>query len=164
MSTSQRVAAWLLALAVCGCGPPPLAHVESSADAVARRLLDALARRDEGALRDLALDEREFRVHVWPSLPAALPERNLPFSYVWGDLRQKSETSLRGILAEHGGRRYDLVRVRFAGRTTDYAGFRVHRDTVIVVRLGGEEVELKLCGSLVEKDGGWKVFSYLVDS
>ena len=164
MLRSVRFGGWLLALAVCSCGPPPLAHVEPSADALARSLLDALARRDEGALRGLALDEREFRAHVWPSLPAALPERNLPFSYVWGDLRQKSDTSLRGILAEHGGRRYDLVRVRFGGRTTEYAGFRVHRDTILVVRQGGEDVELRLCGSLLEKDGGWKVFSYLVDS
>ncbi len=57
------------------------------------------------ALRDLALNEIEFREQVWPELPAARPERNLPFSYVWGDLRQKSDANLERTLARHGGRR-----------------------------------------------------------
>ena len=52
------------------------------------------SRRDRARLDALALSEQEFRDHVWPDLPAARPERNLPFSYVWGDLHQKSNISL----------------------------------------------------------------------
>ena len=100
---------------------------------------------------------------MWPDLPAARPERNLPFSYVWGDLHQKSNLSLaRTLMAQHG-KRHTLQRVTFAG-TTKYASYVVHRDAkFVVIDPSGVSTELRVCGSFIEKDGGWKVFSYVVD-
>lgn len=153
----------MLAMSIA-CGPSPLANTQVSADALARAVLDAIARNDDDTLRALALNEQEFRAHVWPALPAARPERNVPFSYLWGDLRQKSDNSLRSMLGVHRGRRYDLVEVSFAGETTAYGEFRVHRDTIFIARnAAGAQEELRLCGSLLEKNGVWKVFSYVVD-
>jgi hypothetical protein len=165
------VAAFLVALLGLGyfacagpAAPSPLTHPHTSSDALARAVLDGIARRDADALRALSLTEGEFRAHVWPELPAARPERNLPFSYVWGDLRQKSETSLQVLLAKHGGQRYELSGVRFAGDDTKYPSYVVHRESVFVVRdQAGAEQQLRLCGSMLEKDGQWKVFSYVVD-
>jgi hypothetical protein len=147
-----------------GCGShPPLANTFSSAEALAAAVLNALAQRDRAALEALALNEREFRTHVWPDLPAARPERNLPFSYVWGDLRQKSQMSLSTTLARHGGSRYSLVGVTFEGETR-YANYRVHRRTGIVVRTpSGNEHTLRVCGSMIQENDEWKVFSYVVD-
>jgi hypothetical protein len=152
-------------LAVAGCqSDPPLANTQDSARAVAQQVLDAIARRDRAALDALAITEPEFRVHVWPSLPAARPERNLPMSYVWGDLHQKSTASLSRILAQHGERRYELVDVRFAEAATPYDGYTVHRKAVLTVRgAGGATEGIRVCGSLIEKDGRWKVFSYVID-
>jgi hypothetical protein len=131
---------------------------------LSQAVLDALERRDAARLRALALTEQEFRDHVWPDLPAARPERNLPFSYVWGDLRTKSEVGLGQTLAEHGGKRYTLVSTRFAGETTRYASYNVHRETVLQVRdEQGAISELRVFGSSLEKDGAWKVFSYVAD-
>ena len=142
---------------------PPLQNTHPSAESLASAVLDAVARQDGDALGRLAVSEQEFRDHVWPDLPAARPERNLPFSYVWGDLRQKSEQSLRIRLTEHGGRRYTLESVRFDGDTTQYEHYLVHRDTVLTVRdHEGTTSEIRLFGSALEKDG-WKVFSYVVD-
>jgi hypothetical protein len=157
------IVAVLLAVAACQ-SDPPLANTQDSARAVAQQVLDAIARRDRVALDALAITEPEFRVHVWPSLPAARPERNLPMSYVWGDLHQKSTASLSRILAQHGGRRYELVDVRFGDQPTTYAGYVVHREAVLSVRTaGGAPEEIRVCGSLIEKDGRWKVFSYVID-
>ena len=154
----------LVAIATAACGPPPLANTFPSSDALARAVLDAVERRDEPALRNLGLSEHEFRAHVWPSLPAARPERNLPFTYVWGDLKQKSDASLAVTLDGHGGRHYELNAVKFAAPPTDYAAFRVHRDPTFVVRDETTETrEARLTGSLIEKDGRWKVFSYVID-
>lgn len=126
--------------------------------------MDALARRDELALRALALDEDEFRRQIWPELPASRPERNLPFSYVWGDLRQKSEQALAQTLAQHGGRRYAVVAARFGGRATQYPTYTVYRETVLRIRdEQGIESDVRLFGSSVEKGNRWKVFSYVVD-
>lgn len=116
------------------------------------------------ALRALALTEQEFRDHVWPELPASRPERNLPFSYVWGDLHQKSEQVLAATIARHGGQRFTLVAVRFAGETSPYPSYTVHRETVLEVRDGsGAPAAIRLFGSLIEHERAWKVFSYVVD-
>jgi hypothetical protein len=134
-----------------------------SAEAVAEAVLDALERRDRDRLRSLAVAEQEFREHVWPKLPASRPERNLPVSYVWGELRQKSEGRLAHTLARHGGRSYELAAVRFAG-VTDYGTYRIHREATLHVRDGtGTEQDLRLLGSMIEQDGRWKVFSYVTE-
>lgn len=158
----------LLASGACrGLGGPevaPLAHTHESPEALARAVLDAVAARDAEALRRLALTEQEFADHVWPGLPAARPERNLPRSYVWGDLRQKSESYLALTLHDLGGRRLSLLRLSFAGETTDHGTYKVHRKSLLRVRdQEGAERELRVFGSVLEQGGRFKVFSYVVD-
>ena len=154
----------LTATLAAACGSvPPLASEFRSAEALAAAVLDAMARGEREALERLALDEREFRDHVWPDLPAARPERNLPFSYVWGDLHQKSRNQLARTLKAQQGKRYQLRHVTFDG-TTSYAHYVVHRDSTFdVVDESGLQSRVRLCGAFLEKDGVWKVFSYVVD-
>ena len=145
-----------------GCRQP-LSPVHPSPSALAAAVLSGIQARDEQALRSLALSEAEFRREVWPQLPAARPERNLPFLYVWGDLHQKSEASLARTIQAHAGVQYVLVDVQFGGRT-DYPSFRVHRRAAFVVRdSSGQQSTIRVCGSVLEADGRWKVFSYVVD-
>lgn len=154
-----------MALLACVDREPdmPLINAQGSAQALGSAVLEALGDGDRGRLEALALSEQEFRVHVWPELPAANPERNLPFSYVWGDLHQKSQLGLQSTLKARSGRRYTLERVTFAGETP-YPTYRVHRDATFHVRdTSGGETEIRVCGSMLEKNGGWKVFSYVVD-
>ena len=152
-----------LAVSVTCSRVPPLADTRPSPSSLASAVLDGLARRDRVTLEALALTETEFRDHVWPELPASRPERNLPFSYVWGDLHQKSDLALDGVLSREGGRRYELVDVRFAG-DSDYRTYRVHREATLRVRdASGTELDLPRCGSMLEKGGAWKVFSYVVN-
>jgi hypothetical protein len=164
MRIQQLLVGVVLALAAARCGPPPLAHTQPSAELLAEEVLTAVARRDEARLRALSVDEREFELRVWPGLPAAQPERNMPWSYVWLDLRQKSDAMLQRTLGEHGGRHYDLEAVHFLGESTNHGTYRVHRGTLLRVRdAAGTERELRLLGSMIETDAGWKVFSYLAD-
>jgi hypothetical protein len=154
---------WVLGFAPACSGPPPLQNTRSSARAMASAVLDALSRNDRPALEALALNDAEFRAHVWPELPASRPERNLPYSYVWGDLHQKSQLGLAETLAAHGGRRYELIDVRFGGETK-YPSYVVHRAATMRVRdASGGDREIRVSGSMIEKQGGWKVFSYVVD-
>jgi hypothetical protein len=145
------------------CAAPPLVNTQDSAEGVASAVLEAFARRDRAALEALAINEAEFSDHVWPYLPASRPERNLPLSYVWGDLHQKSAASLTQALDTHGGRRYELLGVDFADRT-DYGAYRLHREATLRVRdAAGQAMTIRVCGSMIERDGAWKVFSYVVD-
>jgi hypothetical protein len=154
----------LVLSAALACSPPPLANTHGSADDLAHEVLAGFASRDDARLRALALTEDEFRRQVWSSLPAARPERNLPFSYVWGDLHQKSNNRLGANLSAHGGRSYQLQRLAFSGGTSEYGGFRVHRDALLVVRdKAGTDHEVRLFGSAIEMGGRWKVFSFNAD-
>jgi hypothetical protein len=154
----------IICQAACSQSSSLLGNAYPSSQALVIAVLDGIARRDTTALRSLALNEQEFREHIWPGLPASRPERNLPFSFVWGDLHQKSEAALARTLATHGGRRYLLVSIRFAGESTRYPSYTVHRETVVKVRdEAGTEGDLRLFGSSLEKDDTWKVFSYVVD-
>jgi hypothetical protein len=158
------IGSWLLGALLSACAPLPLTETHSSTESLARAVLDAVERRDSRALQTLALTEQEFRDHVWPELPAARPERNLPFSYVWGDLRQKSDQGLAASIAKYGGRPLELVRIAYEGESTRYGSSLVHRDTVLVVhRRDGVDERVRLYGSTLEKDGAFKVFSYVVD-
>ena len=154
-----------LALTFCAaCGPHPLDTAFKTSESLAQEILGAVARRDEARLRELAVSEREFEERVWPGLPAARPERNLPWSYVWMDLQQKSDGSLKRTLSEYGGHNYQLQQVRFEGKHTRHGNYEVFRESVLVVAdESGKAHELRILGSMIAADGKWKVFSYVTD-
>ena len=154
----------LLTAALGGCAPAqPFANAQPSRHVLALAVLDGLARRDLDALRSLALSEAEFQTHVWPALPESRAERNLPFSDFWADIHQKSEVGLQRLLATHGGRRYELIELRFGGQPQRYAGYVIHRDPAFVVGQNGVPAELRLTGAVIEMSGSWKLVSYAVD-
>jgi len=144
--------------------PSPLHQTFPSPDALSHAVLAALADEDAGYLASLALSELEFRTVVWPELPSSRPERGLPFDYVWGDLNQKSTNALRRLVARHGGRRYTLRAVAFRGETTPYETYRVHREAILdLLDDEGNELTLPFFGSVLERGGEFKLFSYVVD-
>ncbi len=161
MFSRAALLACLVCLAACVPAKAPLTDTRESPAAVARAVLEAVTTGNSGALAALALSEQEFREHVWPELPAARPERNLPFSYVWGDLHQKSDASLAATVAKYRGQPLSFVDVRL-GEVTRYQSYAVHRDTVVVVqKADGTTEDIRVCGSLLEQGGRWKVFSYV---
>lgn len=162
------VGAGLLALtAIAACASDartPLSRTFDSPERAAGAVLGGIAARNPDVLLDLALDEHEFRRVVWPELPSSRPEVGLPVEYAWGRLHRNSRAQLSLTLAEHGGRRYELVAVHYRGGTTRYSTYAVHRDTELVVRDSSGTVRtVRLFGSLIERNGRWKVFSYVVD-
>lgn len=161
-----------VALAAAACSAPaeptrevgPLANTFDTHDALAGAVLERLARRDVEGLRALALSEDEFRDHVWPELPASRPERNVPFDYAWGQMKQRSDGHLANTFGRYAGRPLKLVRTGFAGDTTEYRSFAVSRASEIVAADGaGRELVLRLYGSVLQKGGRYKLFSYVVD-
>lgn len=141
-----------------------LANTFETPEALAQVVLNKLAARDTNGLKALALSEQEFRDHVWPELPTSRPERNVPFEYAWGQLKQRSEGALEGTISRYAGKPLKFVRTRYTGETTQYQSFAVMRESEIVAAdEGGREVVLTLFGSAMLKDGRYKVFSFVVD-
>lgn len=142
----------------------PLSNTFDSPEAVARAVLSALAERNVDRLRALPLSEAEFRGHVWPELPTSRPERNVPLEYAWGQLKQQSDAFLQQTIARYAGKQLTFVSARFTGDTTQYASFSVMRESEIVATdETGRDLILRLYGSVMVKDGRYKVFSYVID-
>ncbi|HEX4912887.1 MAG TPA: hypothetical protein VFV51_02965, partial [Vicinamibacterales bacterium] len=143
---------------------PPLTSTFDSPEALAQAVLTALASGDLERLRALALSEAEFRDHVWPELPTSRPERNVPFEYAWGQMKQRSDGHLQQTFSRYARRPLKFVRTRFTGETTTYATFSVMRESEIVATDDtGRDLVLRLYGSALVKDGRYKMFSFVVD-
>jgi hypothetical protein len=155
----------LATAALAACAPTrSLEHTLETPQQVAEAVLTAFAQQDAHALKSLAVDRDEFRTIVWPRLPAARPERNLTWQYVWRDLSTKSQHHASARLAAWRTSGARVVNVRFAGPVDDHGTFRIHRTTMVDVRLpDGRESTERLCGSMIEQGGRFKVFSYIVD-
>jgi hypothetical protein len=144
--------------------PSTLSNTFATPDALARAVLRALAASDKSKLQSLALSEAEFRDHVWPELPTSRPERNVPFEYAWGQMKQRSDGSLSYTFQRYAGKRLTLVQTGATGETTQYKTFLVMRDSEIVATdETGRELVIRLFGSMMVKDGRYKVFSFVVD-
>ena len=123
-----------------------------------------MAANNLAGLKNLAVSEAEFRDLVWPRLPASRPERNLPFEYVWNDLAAKSDANLRARLGGWQDRGFSVVSLSFKGGTEDYGTFKVHRETILILKdRDAREQTGRLFGSILEYKGRFKVFSYVVD-
>jgi hypothetical protein len=149
-----------------GCGrSPALDWGLDSPRAVAEAVVAALDAGDVQALERLSVNEQEFRQVVWPRQPAARPERNIPWEYAWRSLAARSRHQLRGRLSEWAhAQRFTVVGVTFAGETTDYGAYRVHRQSVVTLRDTAGRVETtRVFGSLIEQGGRYRVFSYVVE-
>ena len=142
----------------------PLSHTFESPEALAQAVLSRLAAKDLDGLKALPLSETEFRVHVWPELPVSRPERNVPFEYAWGQMKQRSDGNLEATFARYAGKPLKFLRTRYTGETTTYQTFSVRRESeIIAADETGRELILRLFGSVMVKDGRYKMFSYVID-
>ena len=142
----------------------PLAASAETPEEAVRRALERIAAGDREGLLAIALSEAEFREVVYPELPASRPERNTSADYVWRGLRQKSRNSLAFTLDRYTGAPLELVAVEFLGETTDYGSYRVHRKTALTVkRPDGSQAVVRLFGSMIERAGRYKIFSFVTD-
>jgi hypothetical protein len=163
LATALALVALTLSAGACSKGRT-LHGAEASTTSVAVKVVSAFNSHDVAALEAVALTEGEFREVVWPRLPAARPERNLSWDYVWNDLSSKSRLHLRARMEAWQSLRYEVEGVRFEGESTDYGSYRVHRDARVQLRTpDGRQMSARLFGSMIERDGRFKVFSYIVD-
>lgn len=141
-----------------------LSNTFESVYALGEAIVAGVRAGDFETLWSYRIDESEWYHLVWPALPASQPGRNLPWEYAWRDLNQKSRNQLLQTIAAFQDQDFRLVRVEFRDETSDYGGYKVHRDARCVVeRADGEIVTLDLFGSVIERRGRFKAFSYVVD-
>jgi len=143
--------------------PRNLACSYSSVEDLARQFLDALHEEDGQSILDLAVSREEFEQFVWPELPASRPGANLTAEFVWNQLNMRSQADIRGTFSRNKGKKWELLEVRFEEKVQEYPSFRIHKDAMLIVRdESGQKREMNLFGSIIELDGEFKIFSFVL--
>lgn len=136
-----------------------------SRDALLSRFERAVARRDSTALRAMALSRAEFAYLYYPGSMYVRPPYVTSPGIVWQLMHARSETGLRRLVTRVGGHELHVVAQTCETAPVVEGGNHYYRDCVLSYRrAAGAPLEKKrLFGSLMERDGRWKIVSYAND-
>lgn len=127
------------------------------------RLLEATSRDDVAALKELRITKDEFCQYVWPELPGSKVP-NVSCDFAWDQATLKSLSGLTRVLDQHRGRKYEFVALRFPGPPERYSSIAVHKAPTVSLRdETGAVHDVRISGSILEMDGQFKLFSFVVD-
>lgn len=137
-----------------------LINGQSSTYALASRFLDCLARKDRESIKNLRLTRDEFCNYYWPEAPASrIP--NVTCDFAWNQATLRSDGGLSELLADHSGKRYELVSISFGGME-EWQSYKIYKDPRLTIKdERGATREVKLFGSVFELDGRVKLFSFV---
>ena len=145
--------------------PEQLAFGYGSAEELVDTLLLALERRDTTRLVDLAISPEEWREILYPELglhfPDARDERPEILETL-GELHFGS--SLKGLhrmVRDFGGEKMERVELETAAPPLRFPSYAIHeKPRLVVSNPGGRERRVTFLGSIVEKEGIFKLLAY----
>jgi hypothetical protein len=146
---------------VGGATVATLQHASPSRDALVTRFMTAVAAADSSALRDMALNAREFVDLVYPEGPNTKPPYKEDPALVWRTIQNPSQSGFIRLIRRQGEIPTKLVDYRCTGATEKQG-----KNTLIsgcVLRLidrKGETTSHRYFGSIIERDGTYKIVSY----
>jgi len=132
-----------------------------SREALVRRFLKALAANDTADIRAMVIHAREFADLYYMDSPYSHPPYRQSVSLAWRLIQDPSLTNISTLMAKRGGQPIAYVsdacdpKVQPEGKTTRYTGC-----LVTVRENGGQPVNRRLFGSIVERGGQFKFLSY----
>jgi hypothetical protein len=129
-----------------------------------QEILNRIEKGDVHHCWELHVRAQEYKDFIWPEVPASNPRNNIPVDFAWGMHGQKSWNSLFTTLREYNGKNLKFSRVNYDKENFEYESFRVIPVRFIYARdESGKEHELQLLGSILVRDGKYKVFSFKTD-
>ena len=138
-----------------------LTAASSAREALTQRYLEALARFDTAALRDMHITRAEYAHLYFPSSKMMKPPYELPPDVAWLLLTAESNKGIGAVVRRFGGQHLKLESVRCPGDVLREGPNVVWRDCVVRYRgEGNAERERPLFAAIIERDGRFKFFSY----
>ena len=131
-----------------------------SPEALVREVLDRLAAEDTIAFEPLAVNRAEFAWLVYPESPMSRPPYELPPALTWFRLQQENRIGVLRMLRDLGGREFESFALRCPRAAVMEGENRLLSGCTV---RAGEGEERRLFGTLVERDGRWKVLSFAND-
>lgn len=143
----------------------PLDGGASSVVDLVELAMDAFESHDTTALERLLIRRDEFVDIIYPELglfyASARDTRIETKQFLWENQDRNSQKGLRKALREVGRKRMRVIDVRFEGGVKTFRTYKLHEGTQVIVRTErGTEATLLALGSIVERDGRFKLMSY----
>ena len=130
-------------------------------DALVRGFVRALETKDTAALRAMVLTQGEFAWLYYDTSPQSLPPYNLAPGLMWFLLEGNRSKGLARALDEYGGKPLGYVGYTCDESTSAEGANVVHGPCgVRRVELGGDTVQVRLFGLVLERGGRWKFVNY----
>ena len=140
-----------------------LMNAEPTRDAVVRRFVHAIERRDTAALRTIVMTRSEFAYLYFPtSLHARSPAQQPP-ALVWFLHTQNSEKGVGRVLDRFGGRPITFRGYTCASPVRVEVENTIWDDCRMHVGTGGDRSTIRLFGGVIERAGRFKLLSYAND-
>jgi hypothetical protein len=143
----------------------PVTAVSGGAESItdfAELFLTAVAERDSSALGGLRISSSEFAWLLAEDHIYTRPPYDLDPSLLWMQISAGSDKGLRRLLERLGGRPLTIVSTTCQSDTLQFSGNAVKAwsDCQIRWRDGSDESAGRLFGTVVERDGRFKVLGY----
>ena len=128
-----------------------------SPEGLARAVVAALNKEDIAALHGLRVHREEYLKNILP----AFPPINFSPEFAWNNLNKRSIIGVNKWIRRYGGESLSFTGIRFEKPEEPYKGLKLLRGTVLSVRTQrGKHVDLRILGSVVFRDGRYRLLSY----
>jgi hypothetical protein len=147
-------------------GLAPVEHLSGGAEtreALVRRFVRALEHRDTAAVRAMALSRSEFAYLYYPHSPFTREPHKQMVGLVWFFTQRNSSKGITRAFDRLGGQELAYRGHRCDARPRRQGSNLVWQDCVVRLADGDQTDELRLFGSIVERDGRLKFVSYAND-
>ncbi len=138
-----------------------LRHGSQSRDQVVSRFVKALAANDSTELHDMVLSAREFADLVFPSSPYTHPPYRESPARIWMLINEPSESGLTRLLRRLGGKPLDYIDHRCDAKPDRQGPNTIWTGCTLRIReTDGSISTHRYFGSIIERDGRYKIVSY----
>jgi hypothetical protein len=135
----------------------------TSREALVRRFLRAVARRDTTAVRAIVLSRAEFAYLYYPHSPFTREPHKQMAGLVWFLTQANSSKGITRVFQRLGGQGLGYRGHRCNPRPERQGPNVIWEDCVVRLADGNTHAELRLFGSIIERDGRLKFVSYAND-
>ena len=143
--------------------PTGLTGGEDTRDALVKRWVDAVERRDSVALERMLMTAAEYITFYYPESPYIRPPYRQKPSLRWFLISSSSSQGLARVWQRHAGSPLGYSGYRCAAQPELQGYNRIWHDCVLRFRETGGERQLRLFGPIIEREGRFKFLSYSSD-
>jgi hypothetical protein len=135
----------------------------SSREALVKAYVSAIEKTDSLALNRLLISQAEYAWLVYPESELTRPPYRQTPALAWFMMRNATDQGIIRVLNRHGGKRLGYSGIGCEPEPALWGANRIWRQCRMRFAENGAEVERKLFGGILERDGTYKFLTYATD-